>query len=152
MDIAFKTDKGQKRQTNQDYVQVYHNQAGIVFAVVADGMGGHRGGDVASDMVVNHFGQEFEKNNLHDIKEISHWANDLLTEENQRVIKKSQQQSELSGMGTTIVGAFIFPTQVLVVNVGDSRCYLLNRDNFRQLSFDHSLVNELLISGAITPQ
>ncbi|MCT6806634.1 MAG: hypothetical protein M3026_00375 [Bombilactobacillus sp.] len=49
MDIAFKTDIGQQRKTNQDYVQFYRNRSGIVFAVVADGMGGHRGGGVASD-------------------------------------------------------------------------------------------------------
>ncbi|AXX64342.1 Stp1/IreP family PP2C-type Ser/Thr phosphatase [Bombilactobacillus bombi] len=152
MDIAFKTDIGKKRQTNQDYVQVYRNQANVVFAVVADGMGGHRGGDVASDMVVNHFGTEFQKNTSRDIKEVSHWANDILALENKRVIALSNQDSELTGMGTTIVGAFVFPKQLVVFNVGDSRCYLLRDGKLQQLSFDHSLVNELLISGAITEQ
>ncbi|NUG67416.1 Stp1/IreP family PP2C-type Ser/Thr phosphatase [Lactobacillus mellis] len=152
MDIAFKTDIGQQRKTNQDYVQFYRNRSGIVFAVVADGMGGHRGGGVASDMVVNHFGQAFQKNNLQDIQEVSHWANEILTLENQRVVELSQQKTELTGMGTTIVGAFVFPEKVLVFNVGDSRCYLFSQHKLRQLSFDHSLVNELLISGAITEQ
>ncbi|UQS83459.1 Stp1/IreP family PP2C-type Ser/Thr phosphatase [Bombilactobacillus thymidiniphilus] len=152
MQIAFSTDVGRRRQSNQDYVQVYRNQAGVIFAAVADGMGGHRGGDVASDMVINHFGTVFEQTDLVDVHQIARWANDFLTTENERIIQTAQEKTELSGMGTTIVGVFIVDQQMLVFNVGDSRCYLLTATHLQQLSFDHSLVNELLVAGEITPQ
>ncbi|MCT6826061.1 Stp1/IreP family PP2C-type Ser/Thr phosphatase [Bombilactobacillus mellifer] len=152
MDVAYRTDIGRQRDNNEDYVQIYRNQQKVTFAVVADGMGGHLGGDIASDMVVTHFGEAFEKTDSADIHTIAHWAKQLLTLENKRVIQASQKKVELSNMGTTLVGAFVFPTKLLVVNVGDSRCYLYRHSQLRQLSFDHSLVNELLISGAITAQ
>lgn len=152
MDVAYRTDIGRQRDNNEDYVQIYRNQQKVTFAVVADGMGGHLGGDIASDMVVTHFGEAFEKTDSADIHTIAHWAKQLLTLENKRVIQASQKKVELTNMGTTLVGAFVFPTKLLVVNVGDSRCYLYRHSQLRQLSFDHSLVNELLISGAITAQ
>ncbi|UQS81617.1 Stp1/IreP family PP2C-type Ser/Thr phosphatase [Bombilactobacillus folatiphilus] len=152
MQIAFSTDIGKHRKTNQDDVQVYQNQCGVTLALVADGMGGHRGGDVASDMVIRHFGLAFEQNQVRDIRALSHWTNDFLIQENQRVIDAANRKTELNGMGTTIVGAFVFPDQVAVFNVGDSRCYLFNAGKLRQVSFDHSLVNELLVAGEITPE
>ncbi|NVY96965.1 Stp1/IreP family PP2C-type Ser/Thr phosphatase [Lactobacillus sp. DCY120] len=151
MQVAFQTDIGRQRQNNQDYVQAYSNQAGATLAVVADGMGGHRGGDVASKMVVEHLGSAFEQTQMADIETITHWAKELLLVENRRVIKASQEQLDLKGMGTTLVAAVVVEPDLLVLNVGDSRCYLFREQQLQQLSFDHSLVNELLVAGAITP-
>lgn len=152
MQIAFTTDIGQQRKTNQDDVQVYQNQKGVVLALVADGMGGHRGGDVASNMVIRHFKTAFEKNQMHDIRQLAQWTENFLVQENQRVVATASEHIELNGMGTTIVGAFVLPQQLAVFNVGDSRCYLLMQKQLRQVSFDHSLVNELLVAGEITPE
>ena len=79
MDVAYRTDIGRQRDNNEDYVQIYRNQQKVTFAVVADGMGGHLGGDIASDMVVTHFGEAFEKTDSADIHTIAHWAKQLLT-------------------------------------------------------------------------
>lgn len=155
MQIAFKSDIGQRRDSNQDYVQAFNNKTGVVLSVIADGMGGHRAGDVASDMVVTHLGEEFEKNDSSDIRSIAKWMQKMLIVENKRVVAASKKESDLEGMGTTIVAAFIFPqepSKLLVVNVGDSRCYLYRDNKLKQLSFDHSLVNELFVSGEITAQ
>lgn len=152
MRTAFLTDIGMKRESNQDYVNVFKNKAGIIFAIVADGMGGHQGGDVASDMAVSHIGHDFESNNFQDLNEIEKWLLSELHKENQQIIDTSNQFSDLSGMGTTMVSVTLVDKQILVANVGDSRCYLYRDNEIKQLSFDHSLVNELVESGEISEE
>ena len=73
MKVAFQTDVGQQRQNNQDYVGFYTNKSGAQFAIVADGMGGHLGGDVASEMAVSHIGYEFERTDDTDIESMVKW-------------------------------------------------------------------------------
>ncbi|MDO1605546.1 Stp1/IreP family PP2C-type Ser/Thr phosphatase [Lactobacillus sp. YT155] len=152
MKTAFLSDIGRKRTSNQDYVNTFTNQRDITLAIVADGMGGHKGGDVASDMAVSHIGHDFEKTDLGDLSTIKEWITSELEKENSRIIEASQQFSDLNGMGTTMVSAIIIDNQVLVSNVGDSRCYLLRDGELKQLSFDHSLVNELVRSGELTKE
>lgn len=152
MKTAFLTDIGKKRESNQDYVNVFKNKANVLFGIVADGMGGHLGGDVASDMAVSHIGHDFEKSDFDDLAKIEKWLLSELKNENQRIIEASNQFSDLTGMGTTMVGVAILKEEVLVANVGDSRCYLYQNDELRQLSFDHSLVNELVESGEISEE
>lgn len=152
MKTAFLTDIGKKRENNQDYVNVFKNKSDVVFGIVADGMGGHLGGDVASDMAVSHLGHDFEKSDFNDLTKIEDWLLGELKSENQRIIETSNQFSDLTGMGTTIVGVALLNKQILVSNVGDSRCYVYQKGNLKQLSFDHSLVNELVESGEISEE
>lgn len=150
MKTAYLTDIGKKRQSNQDYVNVFTNTQGAILGIVADGMGGHRGGDVASDMAVSHIGHDFEKTELVNLDTLQAWITTELERENGRIIEVSNQFADLNGMGTTMVGVVIFEKKMLVANVGDSRCYLLRDGELTQLSFDHSLVNELVKSGEIS--
>ncbi|GKQ42565.1 protein phosphatase [Companilactobacillus sp. RD055328] len=150
MKTAYLTDIGKKRQSNQDYVNVFKNTQGAILGLVADGMGGHRGGDVASDMAVSHIGHDFEKTELSSLDTLNNWIMAELEKENNRIIEAANQFSDLNGMGTTMVGVIIYDEKMLVANVGDSRCYLLRDDKLTQLSFDHSLVNELVESGEIS--
>lgn len=152
MEVAYRTDVGQQRQNNQDYVGFYTNKKGAQFAIVADGMGGHLGGDVASEMAVSHIGYEFERTNDTDIEAMVKWLIFELQKENQHILTKANQYDDLTGMGTTLVAVLISGRNYLVANIGDSRVYRLCHQQLQQLTEDHSLVNELVKQGELTEE
>ena len=135
------TDIGRKRKTNQD--SFYMGLETKLF-VVADGMGGHNGGDIASQMAIKTLPEYVIKNlNMEPVL--------LLTgsiKESNRTIKNfGENHSDLVGMGTTIVCFFFKGQNIYIGNVGDSRAYLINQKRIFQLSRDHSLVQEKLNYG-----
>ncbi|MCD2256222.1 Stp1/IreP family PP2C-type Ser/Thr phosphatase [Agrilactobacillus fermenti] len=152
MKFAFRTDVGRKRQSNQDSVGVFENEAGAHIAVVADGMGGHQGGDVASEMVVSHLGDNFRNNQATNIDELVRWLVFELNSENKRILETAHTHANLSGMGTTFVATLMVADTYIVANIGDSRCYRLRENQLKQLTEDHSLVNELVKHGDISPE
>lgn len=152
MQVAYRTAIGKRRSDNQDNVGVFKNQAGVVLAIIADGIGGNQGGDVASDMAVSHFGHDFETTSFKHFDDASEWLNDQVHTENNMIYERAQQYDDLKGMGTTLVIAMVFETELLVGNIGDSRAYLLRKDDFSQLTEDHSLVNELVKRGELSKQ
>lgn len=152
MEIAYQTDIGQEREDNQDYVGVFTNQDQLTFAIVADGIGGHQGGDVASSMAVSHIGYHFEQTTFKNPVDAVKWLSDQVQIENGKIIDKSNQFKDLNGMGTTMVAAIFFDDQMVVANIGDSRGYLRRNGELNQLTEDHSLVNELVKRGVITEQ
>jgi protein phosphatase len=135
------TDIGRKRKTNQDS---YHMSLENKLFVVADGMGGHNGGDIASQMAVKVLPEYLGKN-------LSMEPVLLLTgsiKESNRSIKNfGESHPELVGMGTTIVSFYFKGQNIYIGNVGDSRAYLINHKKIFQLSRDHSLVQEKLNYG-----
>jgi protein phosphatase len=150
VEFSFKTDIGKLRQRNEDYVGIFTNQAQVKFAVVADGLGGYQGGDVASEMAVSHLGHFFETTNF-VLPEIgAKWLEDEVKKENQLILKRASQFQDLNGMGTTLVCALFFTNQAVLANIGDSRGYLLRDSKLFQLTEDHSLVNELVKRGEIS--
>ena len=152
MKVAYRTSIGKQRQDNEDYVDVFTNLAGQHLAIIADGIGGHQGGDVASAMAVSHLGHEFEQTKLATPSDARTWITGEITAENQSIIDKSNQFADLNGMGTTLVAALYFTEEVVIASIGDSRAYLLRDRQFRQLTEDHSLVNELVKRGEISKQ
>ncbi|GEO73379.1 Serine threonine protein phosphatase [Levilactobacillus namurensis DSM 19117] len=152
MEVAFRTAIGKQRADNQDYVDVFTNQAGQHLALVADGIGGHQGGDVASAMAVSHLGHDFELTAWTTTTAASQWLSQQITMENHSIIEKSNQFADLNGMGTTLVAAVYFTDEVVIASIGDSRAYLLRDGQLRQLTEDHSLVNELVKRGEISRQ
>lgn len=152
MEVAYRTSIGKQRNDNEDYVDVFTNKAGKHLAIIADGIGGHQGGDVASAMAVSHLGHEFEQTKLTTPDAARQWIATEITAENQSIIDKSNQFADLNGMGTTLVAALYFTEEVVIANIGDSRAYLLRDDELRQLTEDHSLVNELVKRGEISRQ
>ncbi len=152
MDITYLTDIGKKRTSNQDYVAVFRNQADVSFAIVADGMGGHLGGDVASEMAVSQIGHDFQKTALTGEQPLSDWLQTELTDENSRIIQASSKFADLSGMGTTFVALMVWGQHYLITNIGDSRGYLYRDRQLTQITEDHSLVNELVKYGKISPE
>lgn len=136
------TDIGRKRKTNQD--SIYVNAMEHVF-VVADGMGGHNGGDIASAIAVDKF-PEFMRDNLQVLGE-KELVEGAVKYANKEIKDKSDQDELLTGMGTTLVGMYFKADSLYISNVGDSRAYLVNSHNLYQLSKDHSLVQEKLNIG-----
>ena len=138
------SDIGRKRKTNQDSICVDHKHH---FYAVADGMGGHNGGDIASQLSVQIMPEYLAK---HESVEPQKFMKGLIQEINQAILQKAEQEPELHGMGTTL-SAIYFHGQTLVTgNVGDSRVYLVNNHNIYQLTRDHSFVQEKLNMGIYT--
>ena len=152
MEFAYRTDIGRRRPNNQDYVGIFKNQSEATLALVADGMGGHRGGDVASERAVSHLGYAFEKTDTAEIESIVRWLIFELQQENDVILQKAKQYTDLSGMGTTVVAVIISGTRFVVANIGDSRGYLYRNGHLVQITEDHSLVNELVKHGELTPE
>ena len=152
MDFAYRSDIGQQRDENEDYVGFFQNKAGINFAIVADGIGGHQGGDVASEMAVSHMGFRFENTTFKEPNDAVKWLASEVQDENQHIIEKAREFSDLNGMGTTMVAALLFDQKFLMANIGDSRGYLFRDGQLHQLTEDHSLVNELVKRGEISAE
>ena len=153
MKAVFKTDRGKIRQHNEDNGGVFLNENGQCLAIVADGMGGHRAGDVASEMALQHLQQQWEASfQLSTADEAEKWLKENVEKANHLLFEHSKAVSECEGMGTTVVAAICTERFVSIVNVGDSRCYILNENGFQQLTNDHSLVSELVRSGQISKE
>lgn len=153
MYTVFLTDKGKVRLHNEDNGGVFSNQTGQYLAVVADGMGGHRAGDVASEMTVEFLKAEWEKvEKLETAEEAEKWLETNIIAVNRHVFEHSKQNAECEGMGTTVVAAICTDLFVTLANIGDSRGYVLNDAGLQQITEDHSLVNELVRSGQITKE
>ncbi|MBM6613661.1 Stp1/IreP family PP2C-type Ser/Thr phosphatase [Desemzia sp. RIT804] len=152
MKLVVKTDKGRKRGTNQDFANTYKNQNGLTLAVLCDGMGGHRAGDIASEMVVSHLGNNWEKTKLQSAKKAAEWLKRRVNRENQRLVEKASQYPDLKGMGTTLVAVAEAEDGYVIANIGDSRAYRLINNHLTQITDDHSLVGELMRNGQLTEE
>lgn len=152
MEIGFRTDVGRKRKSNQDAVGVFQNQKKIKLAIVADGMGGHQAGDVASHLTISDLGKAWEESQLTEQEEVIQWLLKSIQNENERIYNKGQTDPNQAGMGTTIVAVVLLDEKVLLAHVGDSRFYLVRKGKIKQITEDHSLVNELVKSGEITKE
>jgi len=141
------TDVGRKREMNQDYVFATDTPVGPFpnLLVVADGMGGHKAGDFASKYTVKILRQELENSSTDKPGDI---LKRVVVIANNELIRVAKTDVKLEGMGTTLVAATIIGNTLYFANVGDSRLYLIN-DKIRQLSKDHSLVEEMVRMGGI---
>lgn len=138
---AGQTDIGRKRSSNQD--SIYLNPEKNLF-VVADGMGGHNGGDIASQLCCKFLPEFVLKNTSLDPNELCQKAIQFA---NSKIKEKAEQEPILKGMGTTAVSFYFKGDTLYVGNVGDSRAYLINRHKLYQVTKDHSLVQEKLNMG-----
>ena len=143
-DLGFVTDVGKIRKMNQDFLAVSNS-----LFIVADGMGGHRGGEAASEIAAKKL---FEKQTYSTVQSFR----DQVIEANTAVRAIAETNSELEGMGTTLCGITLVepPTgnaeTLAIANIGDSRIYLLSQGKFSQITEDHSLVEEMRREGKIT--
>lgn len=142
------TDIGRKRKTNQDYVYTSEQPVGPLpnLFLVADGMGGHNAGDYASRLAVESILEKIadstEKDPMRNFDEAIRFANS-------RIRKVAAESAELEGMGTTVVAAACEGRRLYVANVGDSRLYVVNHFGIRQVTKDHSWVEEMVRMGEL---
>lgn len=139
-----RTDIGKTRQVNQDAYYLPAN--GERFAAVADGMGGHRAGEVASAMAVTEFSRWLRWAARPDEDALSH----AVAEANHAIYMEAKRDPLKAGMGTTLTAVWLDEKDVYLAHVGDSRAYLYRKGALIQLSRDHSLVGEMLEKGVIT--
>ena len=151
MEIALLTDVGQKRSNNQDYVNRYTNRAGIDLIVLADGLGGHRAGHIASEMTATDLGASWVDTQLHTLNDVREWMVAVLEEENKKIYQLGQTD-EYKGMGTTLEAIVIIDQQMIYAHVGDSRIGLLRNGEYQQLTSDHSLVGALVRAGQLSEE
>ncbi|HBL84022.1 MAG: hypothetical protein A2Y17_05710 [Clostridiales bacterium GWF2_38_85] len=148
------TETGLKRKSNQDYFKTAIIGNSDV-AVLCDGMGGAAGGAVASKLAADSFMEYIENNsnkitdNKEDIKKLMLDAGDTA---HHSVYKCACEYSELDGMGTTLVACIIKNKILHIINAGDSRLYIINKNEIKKITRDHSLVQELLERGKITAE
>ena len=143
------TDIGRKRELNEDYIYTSGQPIGALpnLFIVADGMGGHKAGDYASMHTVDRFVEVIrELGEEHGVQEA---INEAVTAANAYIYQRSRENSNLSGMGTTLVLASCIGNEAIVANIGDSRLYLVNDDAMTQITRDHSLVEEMVTLGGI---
>ncbi|WP_110929373.1 Stp1/IreP family PP2C-type Ser/Thr phosphatase [Bacillus massiliglaciei] len=153
MKAVFKTDKGKVRLHNEDNGGVFMNPEGVRLAIVADGMGGHRAGDVASEMTINIMKESFtESRGITTATEAEEWLRNEINRVNLKLFEHSEANPECKGMGTTVVAAVCTDKFASIAHIGDSRCYIHGESGFKQLTEDHSLVNELVRSGQISKE
>ena len=142
------TDVGRKRKLNEDFVCARTEAVGNLsnFFIVADGMGGHKAGDRASKETVEMMLEKISTVKNTDPKVILREALEIA---NRKVFMDSGASEDLEGMGTTVVAATIQDGKLYAMNVGDSRLYLISGDQIRQVTMDHSLVEEMVRQGVL---
>ena len=151
MKFAARTDIGKYRTLNEDLYFVDEDNG---LFVVADGVGGHDAGDVASRIAVSVFQEWAEAVESLDAspREKLTTLQELAKKANHRVYANSLTRDSSSGMGTTLIGGFITPSELIYTHVGDSRIYILRDGVLNQITTDHSLVQTLVDSGRLSPQ
>lgn len=147
--IGYRTDTGNYRKANEDAVYV-SNETGLY--LVADGVGGHNAGDLASRTAVEVISSrcQSEIQNVYDSDSLGITLQQLLTEVNERILALAASDPARKGMATTLVLACLRGRTAYLANVGDSRAYLIRDRQISQITEDHTLVNDLVKGGFIT--
>lgn len=152
MKMVAKTDKGVVRDSNQDAYACGELPGEVAWAVVCDGMGGHSGGNIASKLAVKVISDKITScyNSKMRDSSIKNLLDSAITAANLEVFDMADAHNELFGMGTTVVCAIVRGDYAFVAHAGDSRAYVASCDSIRQITTDHSLVQDLLDRGKIT--
>lgn len=148
------TDKGCVRKMNQDAYEIRQLDRDTLLCVVCDGMGGAKSGNVASSLAVDVFSQEIQRTWTPNMEwdRADQMLKNAVKLANFTVYDQAAQFEEFSGMGTTLVAALVRGRRVSIVNVGDSRAYVINQKGIRQITRDHSVVQMMVDRGELTPE
>ena len=153
MKSFYLTDTGRVRSHNEDSVTIVKNASGEHLMIVADGMGGHRAGEIASSMVVTQIGTRFS--NLSTIgskMDAVKWLKENVDEVNASILQYGEEHPESMGLGTTVVMALLTKDFLIFVNIGDSSGYVLKNKVLHKITKEHTLVNFLVETGELTPE
>src|SRR5215216_5599762 len=154
LNVEAQTHAGMTGKNNEDryavtsFVLDDENRVPVLFAVLADGIGGHRAGEVAAELAVNHIMQVIAKS---DARNISKAITTAVTEASDAIAAHSESNENLKGMGATCAIVWIIGDRLYTAYVGDSRIYLMRAGRIQQLTVDHTWVQEAIERGVLTP-
>ncbi len=150
-----KSDIGKLRESNQDYYYISNSLDEVQLYILADGMGGYNGGEIASKLAVQ-TAKSYIENNFKEIEKdrdsIIQLVASSMEYANMVVYEKSKESKELEGMGTTLEICLIYNNRAFIGHVGDSRIYRIRKEFMRKLTQDHSYVQKLVKDGTITQE
>ncbi len=147
------TDAGRVRTHNEDSVTILKNKSDEYLLMVADGMGGHRKGEVASSIALTHLGKRFTDSASIGTKlDAVNWLNDNVSEINKEILEYTVVHEDSVGMGTTLVVAILTKDFLIFGNIGDSSGYVLKSGKLHKVTKDHTLVNLLVQAGNLTEE
>lgn len=153
MIFHYQTDAGKVRSHNEDSVTIVSNKSGEYLLVVADGMGGHRAGEVASSMAVTELGSRFQKlGSIGNKIDAVNWLKGIIEEINLNIIKYANEHVDSTGLGTTCVAAVLTSDYLIFANVGDSSGFVKKDGKLYKVTKDHTLVNILVETGELRPE
>ncbi len=151
MKAYYMTDSGRVRSHNEDSVTILKNASDEYLLVVADGMGGHRKGEVASSIVVSHLGKRFnETPSMGSKLDAINWLNDNINEINSLILTYGEENEDSKGLGTTVVVALYTKSYLIFGNIGDSSGFVMKKGKIHKVTKDHTLVNLLVDAGNLT--
>lgn len=150
-----KSDVGMAREMNQDYYYISDDQNEVKLYILADGMGGYKGGEIASKLAVT-CARNYIENNIKetpkDKESLIQLVGSSVEYANMVVYEKSKEDPELEGMGTTLEICLVYNNRAFIAHVGDSRIYRIRKEFMRKLTKDHSYVQKLVEDGTITKE
>ena len=148
------SDIGKVRAQNQDVFRIEELDRHTVLAAVCDGMGGAKSGHIASRLAIDVFVDEVVHGYRSSMsqEQLGHLLSGAVKSANFTIYDQAQKYEEFSGMGTTLVAVLLSGKHATVVNVGDSRCYHITREDIRRVTVDHSLVQMMLQRGDLTEE
>ena len=147
------TDAGKVRTHNEDSVTILKNKNNEYLLMVADGMGGHRKGEVATSIALTHLGKRFTDSASIGTKlDAVNWLNDNVNELNKKIIDYTKENEDSVGMGSTLVVAILTNDFLIFGNIGDSSGYVLKNGKLHKVTKDHTLVNLLVQAGNLTEE
>ena len=156
MRVFAKTDKGKARDINEDFYYISEDISHIKLYILADGMGGYNGGEIASHLATlaakNYILEKFDKIDHNNKENILELIKEAMNEANQAVIDRAMENQELEQMGTTLEICLIYNNRAYIGHIGDSRIYRIRRGIIRRITTDHSYVQELVEDGTITKE
>ncbi len=151
MKSYYLTDAGRVRNHNEDSVIIVKNDEDSYLMAIADGMGGHSAGEVASSIAISYLGKHFKEcfRNMTKIDAVN-WIRDAVDEVNTLIFQHERTHPESKGMGTTLVMAILTKDFLLFGNVGDSSGFVMKDKKLHKVTYDHTLVNLLVSAGELT--
>ena len=153
MQTYFLTDTGRVRSHNEDSVAIVENKSKEVFMIVADGMGGHKAGEIASAITVDHFTNSFLSNkSIGSKNDAINWLKKTISEANDKILEYTKEHPESTGMGTTCVCAVVTDNFLLFGNIGDSSGFVKKEGYLHKITHDHTLVNVLVEAGDLSEE
>lgn len=153
MKYSYLTDPGKVRDHNEDSVVITENANKEILLAVADGMGGHLAGEVASSIAITHIGKRFrEMSTVGNKEDAFNWLQEAFSEINALIYQYTESHPESKGMGTTLVTAVLTTDFLLFGNIGDSSGFVVKNNKLHKVTVDHTLVNLLVKSGELTEE